>query len=83
MAKQILITFAKEPTYEYPLAVVLIDPEGYWPTGRGQDHLVRNMKDARLFANGMCCGGHRANPSDRDWPVNPTIDPRLLQEEIV
>lgn len=77
--KRVLITFAQHPTPDYPLAVVVLDDTPGARVPRGQDHLVRSVRDGRLFANGMCSGGIWAHPERRpeDWPVNPELDPRL------
>lgn len=75
---QVLITFAETPKpgfkalADYPLAVVVITPDGV----RHQDHLVRSVRDGRLFANGICAGSRYAKDSNQ-WPVNPTLDERL------
>lgn len=77
--KRVLITFAEKPTrlsgVEYPLAVVVVHENGK----RDQDHLVRSVREGRLFANGLCTGAMYA-PDHRDWPVNPEVDPRLVEE---
>ncbi|NKL08408.1 hypothetical protein GFL39_26420 [Rhizobium leguminosarum bv. viciae] len=80
--KTVLITFAERPIKDYPLAVVVIDPESRWPLHRGQEHLVRSLRDARIYANGLCSGAHIAAPSDRTWPVNPTLDERLVEQTL-
>ncbi|WLR90966.1 hypothetical protein [Shinella zoogloeoides] len=81
--KTVLITFAEKPCKDYPLAVVVIDPDKNWPAPqRGQEHLVRSMRDARLYANGLCAGAHIASAYDRTWPVNPTVDERLLEQTL-
>lgn len=80
--KTVLITFAASPTKDYPLAVVVLDPESNWPLGRGQEHLCRSLRDARLYANGICAGAHIAKREDRTWPVNPTLDERLVEQTL-
>lgn len=75
---RVLITFATPPgrgfppNPDYPLAVVVITPEGV----RHQENLVRSVRDGRLFANGICAGSRYAADS-RQWPVNPELDERL------
>ena len=81
--KTVLITFAEKPSKDYPLAVVVIDPENrFWSDNRSQEFLVRSMRDARLYANGLCCGAHLAAHEDRTWPVNPTVDERLIEQTL-
>ncbi len=78
--KRVLITFAEKPTPEYPLVVVVLDDTPGALIPRGQEHMVRSVRDGRLFANGMCAGGVWASDGRRaphDWPVNPELDPRL------
>jgi hypothetical protein len=72
--KRVVITFGARPTADYPLAVVVFDGDQ-----RGQDNMVRSVRDGRLFANGLCAGALHAQGDIRmsDWPVNPEIDPRL------
>lgn len=79
--KTVLITFAENPTKDYPLAVVICDPSNsHWPRGRSQEHLCRSLRDARILGNGICMGAHRAAPGDHSWPVNPTLDERLVEQ---
>lgn len=78
--KTVLITFAEKPTKDYPLAVVIIDPASNWPLHRSQEHLCRSLRDARILGNGICMGAHRAAAHDQTWPVNPTLDDRLVEQ---
>lgn len=76
--KKVLITFAEKPIKNYPLAVVVIDPDNkHWPDGRGQDYLVRSVRDGMILGNGICAGARIAIPFNHDWPVNPELDERL------
>lgn len=72
---EVLITFAERSTPDYPLAVVVIN-DGK----RGQETTCRNMREARIYGNGVCAGGRAAGDGRPNWPVNPTIDPRLILE---
>lgn len=68
---EILITFAeKTRSAEYPLCVKI---------NGGQEHLVRDMRDARLFANGASVGmgAHVKRVDHPDYPIIK-VDPRLV-----
>jgi hypothetical protein len=69
--KEVLITFADRASPDYPLAVIIVT-DGK----RGQETTCRSMREARIYANGVCFGGRAAG---MDWPINPVIDPRLIE----
>jgi hypothetical protein len=57
----------------YPLAVHVTqgDRVVHQPTA------CRTLREARIYANGLCFGAMLAAPRDVRWPVNPVLDPRL------
>lgn len=69
---EVLITFASSPSADYPLAVTVVrDGE------RGQETTCRSLREARIYANGICAGGREAFA--KDWPINPIVDNRLIE----
>jgi hypothetical protein len=77
--KRVLVTFAERPMKDYPLAVVVVDEDG----SRGQEVLVRSVRDGRLVGNGIIHGALIALRGNRDehlkWPANVEIDERLKE----
>ena len=70
--KQVLVTLADHPSKTHRFAVVVIDEQGE----PGQEVLCRSLRDARIYANGLCHGAMLAHgfESKSPWPVNPTVD---------
>ena len=81
---QVLITVAERPSPGYLLAVVIVGPDGK----RGQECLVRSVREGRIYGNGVCAGARHATsvylpgggPDHLMWPVNPTVDPILRED---
>lgn len=71
---EVLITFAERADANYPLAVVIIK-DGK----RGQETTCKSIREARIYANGVCAGGRAAGAGLPDWPINPTVDSRLIE----
>lgn len=83
--KTVLITFAKSPMADYPLAVVIIDPDNkhWWPLYRSQERLVKSVRDGIILGNGIIAGGSMMENHETGftWPANVTIDERLQAPE--
>ena len=71
---RVLITFAsaRQRSDDYPLAVIVYGADGK----QRQETTVRNVRDGRVYANGVCLGGGLAD--SKVWPVNPELDARLV-----
>lgn len=69
---KVLITHATDPTAAYPLAVVIINEQGE----RSCETLVRNLRDGRIYGNGICRGLQHANhqPTGDRYPVTPELE---------
>lgn len=73
--KTVLITIAEKPAPNYPLCVVVVDEDGK----RSQETLVRNVREARIFGNGVCTGARLCHDNNT-FPANVTIDPILIDD---
>jgi len=77
--KQVLITVAEKPTKDYPFAVVVVDTDLH-PNSKGQENLCKTVREAYIFANGLCYGV-RILGGDKSFPINPELDSRLQRPE--